>query len=120
MVRSALIAGLTLFAAKAAAQAPRSVDELCAPPTVSPTVVPLGEETCPPPPPEVPGKPPTLDPVAPVVVSRVTQAGRRIALTFDACSVKHGSQYDEQITQVLKDTATPATIFIGGRWAAEQ
>jgi peptidoglycan/xylan/chitin deacetylase (PgdA/CDA1 family) len=65
---------------------------------------------------------PTLSPVEPVVVSHVSNAGRRIALTFDACSVSEGkaSRYDDRITKVLVKTKTPATIFLGGRWANNQ
>ena len=86
----------------------------------------------PPPPPEKEGTPealpahivktkaPPLPPVAPVVVSRVSKAGRRVALTFDACSVHEASQFDATIAEELKDEKTPATIFLGGRWAEEE
>ncbi len=45
---------------------------------------------------------------------------RKIALTFDACSTREPSAYDERVTQVLVDTHTPATIFLGGKWILEE
>jgi peptidoglycan/xylan/chitin deacetylase (PgdA/CDA1 family) len=42
-----------------------------------------------------------------------------VALTFDACSDRRSSRYDERIVQLLASTRTPATIFIGGRWAEQ-
>jgi peptidoglycan/xylan/chitin deacetylase (PgdA/CDA1 family) len=40
----------------------------------------------------------------------------RLALTFDACSTRH-KEYDERVVRTLLETATPATLFIGGGWA---
>ena len=60
---------------------------------------------------------PPLQPVAPDIVSRPESAGRRVALTFDACSTLDRSFYDDRITRVLLRTKTPATLFISGRWA---
>jgi peptidoglycan/xylan/chitin deacetylase (PgdA/CDA1 family) len=74
----------------------------------------------PPPPQIVKLKAPVLPPVAPIVVSRVSGAGRRVALTFDACSVREASQFDAAIAQELLDEKAPATIFLGGRWAEEE
>jgi len=39
-----------------------------------------------------------------------------IALTFDACPNSGPNNYDETITRVLKQTNTPATIFLSGKW----
>ena len=50
--------------------------------------------------------------------------GRRdenlIALTFDACTTHGATQYDARITRTLLETGTPATIFMGGRWALKE
>jgi peptidoglycan/xylan/chitin deacetylase (PgdA/CDA1 family) len=69
-----------------------------------------------------PPGPPTLKPLPPFhavgadVISR-PEAGRRVALTFDACSTLDRSFYDDRVTRVLVETHTPATLFISGRWA---
>lgn len=61
------------------------------------------------------------EPLAPIAsfVSPVVHNGQRddmrVALTFDACPTK--SEYDDRITKVLKETRTPATIFVSGSWA---
>jgi peptidoglycan/xylan/chitin deacetylase (PgdA/CDA1 family) len=45
------------------------------------------------------------------------RAKNRIALTFDACPTKkNGEGYDARIVQILKETKTPATFFLSGRW----
>jgi peptidoglycan/xylan/chitin deacetylase (PgdA/CDA1 family) len=72
--------------------------------------------------PKEPRTQPLLLPLPPVqkvpadVISR-PEAGRRVALTFDACSTLDRSFYDDRITRVLLKTHTPATLFISGRWA---
>jgi len=60
---------------------------------------------------------PTLEPVSAAVISRPEIAGKRVALTFDACSTLERSFYDDRITRVLLQTKTPATMFLSGRWA---
>jgi len=60
---------------------------------------------------------PPFQPVAAEVISRPEGAGRRVALTFDACSTLDRSFYDDRVTRVLVKTHTPATLFISGRWA---
>jgi peptidoglycan-N-acetylglucosamine deacetylase len=45
---------------------------------------------------------------------------KKIALTFDACTTKNPSRYDDKITKVLVDTKTPATIFMSGKWMQEE
>src|SRR5260221_691546 len=74
------------------------------------------EEPGPPPAPELKPLPP-FKPVAAEVISRPEGAGRRVALTFDACSTLDRSFYDDRFTPVLVETRTPATLFISGRWA---
>jgi peptidoglycan/xylan/chitin deacetylase (PgdA/CDA1 family) len=64
--------------------------------------------------------PPKLPPVVPEVVSHGPRNQKRIALTFDACSTRDVSKYDERITQELIAAHAPATIFLGGSWAKEE
>lgn len=64
--------------------------------------------------------PPKLAPVASEVVAHGPRDRKRIALTFDACSTRDVSKYDERITQELIASGTPATLFLGGSWAREE
>ena len=66
-------------------------------------------------------RPPTiLTPVEePDAVLNGSRTGKKIALTFDACSIRH-PKLDQRIVQVLLETHTPATIFLGGKWMEEQ
>ena len=64
-------------------------------------------------------EPPPLPPVAPEVVFHGPRDAKLIALTFDACSTRQPSHYDERVTQVLVDKQVPATIFLGGKWIEE-
>lgn len=64
--------------------------------------------------------PPKLPEVVPEVIAHGPRDRRRIALTFDACSTRDVSKYDERITKELIATNTPATIFLGGSWAKEE
>jgi peptidoglycan/xylan/chitin deacetylase (PgdA/CDA1 family) len=61
-----------------------------------------------------------LLPVAPEVVAHGSRSVRSVALTFDACSTRDVSKYDERITHELIANHTPATIFLGGSWAREE
>ena len=63
---------------------------------------------------------PKLEVVPPEVVAHGSRKGKQIALTFDACSTRDVSQYDEAVTRVLEETHTAATIFLGGQWAKEE
>ena len=63
---------------------------------------------------------PPLPPVEPEVIAHGPRNEKRIALTFDACSTRLPSHYDERVTKVLVDTKTPATIFLGGKWMEEE
>ncbi|MGO9828595.1 MAG: polysaccharide deacetylase family protein [Myxococcaceae bacterium] len=67
-----------------------------------------------------PLEPPVLPPVAPEVVAHGSRAVRTVALTFDACSTRDVSQYDQRVTEALIANRTPATIFLGGSWAKEE
>ena len=74
-----------------------------------------------PPAPAVPvPAPPLLPPVAPRVIIHGSREEKKIALTFDACSTRKPSDYDEQITEVLVNSGTPATLFLGGKWMEEE
>ncbi len=62
-------------------------------------------------------------PASPAPGSAITHGSRtekKVALTFDACSTRSPSHYDEGVTQVLVETGTPATIFLGGKWVEEE
>jgi peptidoglycan-N-acetylglucosamine deacetylase len=67
-----------------------------------------------------PVEPAQLPPVAPEVVAHGSRNVRTVALTFDACSTRDVSQYDERITRELIANNAPATIFLGGSWAREE
>ena len=63
---------------------------------------------------------PSLSPVAPEVLAHGSRNRPLVALTFDACSTRDVSQYDERVTRALIAANAPATIFLGGRWAKEE
>lgn len=54
--------------------------------------------------------------VSPRIVTHGDRHGRKVALTFDACSTEKPSGYEPRIVDTLVETATPATFFLGGRW----
>jgi peptidoglycan-N-acetylglucosamine deacetylase len=62
---------------------------------------------------------PSPSAVSPLVVSHGPRQIKRVALTFDACSTKSPSQYDERITKILVEQNVAATIFLGGKWMDE-
>jgi peptidoglycan/xylan/chitin deacetylase (PgdA/CDA1 family) len=64
--------------------------------------------------------PPKLPPAAPQVIFHGPRDRKRVALTFDACSTRDVSKYDERITNELIASHTPATIFLGGSWAKQE
>ncbi len=43
--------------------------------------------------------------------------GKDLALTFDACSMRSRGRLDTAVAGILLQTRTPATIFLGGKWA---
>ena len=59
-------------------------------------------------------------PVVPVAILHGPRDVKVIALTFDACSTIQPSRYDERITNILIESGTPATIFLGGKWMEEE
>jgi len=63
--------------------------------------------------------PPALPPTQPRVVTNGERTERKIALTFDACSTRQPSYYDERVTKVLVDKGVRATVFLGGKWVEE-
>ncbi|MGZ3447577.1 MAG: polysaccharide deacetylase family protein, partial [Myxococcaceae bacterium] len=63
---------------------------------------------------------PALPAVTPEVVAHGRRDRKEIALTFDACSTRDVSQYDEPVTRALLAAGAPATIFLGGSWAREE
>jgi peptidoglycan-N-acetylglucosamine deacetylase len=50
------------------------------------------------------------------VIIHGSRTEKKVALTFDACSGKKANHYDQAIITVLKETQTPATLFLGGVW----
>jgi len=60
------------------------------------------------------GAAPRGEPPAPVCHG--SRAKPLVALTFDACQTRKLTGYDAKIVQILKETHTPATFFLGGRW----
>jgi peptidoglycan-N-acetylglucosamine deacetylase len=54
------------------------------------------------------------------IISKVPNSQMKIAITFDACSTKRKPQYDKRITEILIQTETPATFFLGGRWIEKE
>ncbi len=58
-----------------------------------------------------------LSPLDPTLVTHGDRSVPAIALTFDACqTVDEPTGYDEAIINILTDTGTPATLFLGGLW----
>ena len=50
------------------------------------------------------------------VVNKINTKEKIIALTFDACGGKYGSDYDNDLIQYLIDDQIPATLFVNRRW----
>lgn len=63
---------------------------------------------------------PPLAPVAPQVLAHGRRDLPYVALTFDACSTRDVSKYDERVTRELIAAQVPVTIFLGGSWAREE
>ncbi len=60
---------------------------------------------------------PTLPPVEPGLVEHGPRDRQQVALTFDACEMPgYPAGYDDQIISILTQTATKATLFLGGLW----
>jgi peptidoglycan/xylan/chitin deacetylase (PgdA/CDA1 family) len=58
-------------------------------------------------------KPP---PPVPGVVYHGARTDKRVALTFDACSLKKGDHVDQGVLDTLEHLQVPATLFLGGKW----
>jgi peptidoglycan/xylan/chitin deacetylase (PgdA/CDA1 family) len=58
-------------------------------------------------------------PDVPGVMRHGPRGSREIALTFDACSSRGRGKLDTAVAGVLLRTRTPATIFLGGKWALD-
>lgn len=52
----------------------------------------------------------------PGVALTLPAGAQAIALTFDCCGGRGGDNLDEVLVQALRDTGTPATFFLSGRW----
>jgi peptidoglycan/xylan/chitin deacetylase (PgdA/CDA1 family) len=60
---------------------------------------------------------PRLPPLEPTLINHGDRALLYIALTFDACQTEdRPAGYDETIINILTETGTPATLFLGGLW----
>ncbi len=57
--------------------------------------------------------------IPPTVINHGSRSEPKIALTFDACATKKKSGYDKKIIDILVETQTPATLFLGGKWMIE-
>jgi peptidoglycan/xylan/chitin deacetylase (PgdA/CDA1 family) len=55
----------------------------------------------------------------PGVIRHGPRNTRELALTFDACSSRGRGKLDTAVARVLLQTRTPATIFLGGKWAKD-
>jgi len=55
----------------------------------------------------------------PGVIRHGPRRTKEIALTFDACSSRRRGRLDTAVAGVLIRTRTPATIFLGGKWASD-
>ncbi len=83
------------------------------PPIVGPTVTILPTDS----PDSTPDIALELLPLTPALIHHGDRSQPYIALTFDACqSTNRPSGYDESIINILTDTRTPATLFLGGLW----
>jgi len=60
-----------------------------------------------------------LKPLPPQVLVHLPEraaASRLVALTFDACQTRKPARYDAKVISILRQTKTPATLLLGGRW----
>ena len=55
----------------------------------------------------------------PGVIRHGERKRREVALTFDACSSRGRGRLDTAVARILIQTRTPATIFLGGKWAKD-
>lgn len=65
----------------------------------------------------IPNTPPDLEPIDVQFVEHGDRQRSLVALTFDLCQKpSNPSGFDEEIVDVLIQTQTPATFFLGGDW----
>ena len=55
----------------------------------------------------------------PGVIRHGPRKTKEVALTFDACSSRRRGKLDTAVADVLIRTRTPATVFLGGKWASD-
>jgi peptidoglycan/xylan/chitin deacetylase (PgdA/CDA1 family) len=56
-------------------------------------------------------------PIEPTLITHGDRSLPYIALTFDACQTAgQPTGYDETLIEILTETGTPATLFLGGLW----
>lgn len=67
-----------------------------------------------------PGSPaPPLPPVPARLVFHGPRERRAVAITFDACQDEYPRTFDLKTYDILEETRTPATVFMGGKWMEE-
>lgn len=60
---------------------------------------------------------PTHPPLTPALITHGDRSRPYVALTFDACQTPtNPAGYDAALINVLTETQTPATLFLGGLW----
>jgi peptidoglycan/xylan/chitin deacetylase (PgdA/CDA1 family) len=85
--------------------------------TVEPTVTPSLTDSPARPSPTPAVTPKLLLPLEPTAITHGDRSRPYIALTFDACQTPdRPTGYDEAIVNILTETETPATLFLGGLW----
>ena len=58
---------------------------------------------------------------SPAVVEHGPRTGNRVALTFDACTTtREATPFDSRNPGILRSLHAPATLFVGGGWAATE
>jgi peptidoglycan/xylan/chitin deacetylase (PgdA/CDA1 family) len=58
-------------------------------------------------------------PVVASVISHGSRLDKRVALTFDACSIDPPGVFDARIAAILREHQAAATFFLGGKWMEE-
>jgi peptidoglycan/xylan/chitin deacetylase (PgdA/CDA1 family) len=79
---------------------------------------PSGTGSTPPPKPDAGAAPPAV--IVKGVVYHGPRTAKRVALTFDACSVPNENHVDEGVLDALTKLNVPATLFLGGLWMEDQ
>lgn len=86
---------------------------------LAPTLVPTGTPPKEAGPGTAPARAPALAPVEETFITHGDRARAAVALTFDACqTADRPAGYDAAIIDILTETETPATLFLGGLWMA--